>query len=359
MRKKKNKLIRKKQRAKNDSATVSNRVAAIIAAKKRRLSGKRRMCQGMCFSLPTLEDPFNDGRKKLDIKTKKTKNNNADQKVKRVAKQKIAPAHDNDLDKKSTSRLEDTNHQLRQSAIAASNQGVSEHLGCPSKFLIMCLNSIETELRNEGVFGNEEGKPLFIDRWGVEFWKCYSEGKDVLEICGSSLTVEQISWIASTAADEITRKEKEGLSLPTPSLLFLVPSQENAVKVRSVCKPLKGLGVHTVSLHAGASIDHQILGLKSCEPEFIVSTPERLLELISVKAIDISGLSFLVVDGLEMLMKCGSFDATKSIMKLISKSQHNTVVVSHNLDDGSHLLEKLLCGKSSIRRLLSDDSVVS
>lgn len=34
--------------------------------------------------------------------------------------------------------------------------------------------------------------------------------------------------------------------------------------------------------------------LKSCEPEFLVSTPERLLELISMKAIDISGVSMLV-----------------------------------------------------------------
>nr|GEV70825.1 DNA/RNA helicase, DEAD/DEAH box type, N-terminal [Tanacetum cinerariifolium] len=42
-RKKKNKSIRKKMRS--ESNKVSNRVAAIIAQKKRRLSGKRRMCQ--------------------------------------------------------------------------------------------------------------------------------------------------------------------------------------------------------------------------------------------------------------------------------------------------------------------------
>jgi len=34
--------------------------------------------------------------------------------------------------------------------------------------------------------------------------------------------------------------------------------------------------------------------LKSCEPEFLISTPERLLELVSLKAIDISGISMLV-----------------------------------------------------------------
>lgn len=34
--------------------------------------------------------------------------------------------------------------------------------------------------------------------------------------------------------------------------------------------------------------------LKSCEPEFLISTPERLLELVSLKAIDISNVSMLV-----------------------------------------------------------------
>ena len=35
--------------------------------------------------------------------------------------------------------------------------------------------------------------------------------------------------------------------------------------------------------------------LKSCEPEFLMSTPERLLELVTSKAIDISGVSLLVI----------------------------------------------------------------
>lgn len=198
--------------------------------------------QGMCFSLPTPEDPFNDGLRKLDLKTKKIQkvlSSKADQKVKRDIKQKITRSLVDSLDKKFTALPEESNCQLRlDSTVLTNKEQVSEHLGCPSKFLIMCLNSIESELRNEGLFGNEEGKPLFVDTWGVEFWKCYSEGKDVLETRGSSLTVEQIAWIASTAADDMARKEREDLSLPTPFLLFLVPSQEKAIKVCSLCMNL-------------------------------------------------------------------------------------------------------------------------
>ncbi|GFS43024.1 P-loop containing nucleoside triphosphate hydrolases superfamily protein [Actinidia rufa] len=118
VRKKANKANRKKQN-KKESSSVSSRVAAIIAAKKRRQSGKRRNCQvlellmeecerdknlelnissegavtsglslpfslpmcetiteasgGMCFSLPTPENPFNDKHEKMDFKGKETK----------------------------------------------------------------------------------------------------------------------------------------------------------------------------------------------------------------------------------------------------------------------------------------------
>ncbi|MFS8031905.1 hypothetical protein Hanom_Chr17g01551391 [Helianthus anomalus] len=60
--------------------------------------------------------------------------------------------------------------------------------------------------------------------------------------------------------DTITKKEKEGVSFTSPYLLFIVPSQENTTHVRAMCKPLKVFGIHTVSLHSGASVDHQVHG---------------------------------------------------------------------------------------------------
>lgn len=90
--------------------------------------------------------------------------------------------------------------------------------------------------------------------------KCYSSGKDILDTSGLSSTDEKIAWVVSSAADSIARKEKEGLTLSSPYLLFLVSTQEKATQVRSMCKPLKALGVHTVSIHPGASLDHQIQG---------------------------------------------------------------------------------------------------
>lgn len=365
--KKKNKERRKKMQ--KEGSSVSARVASIIAAKKRRLSGKRRMCQGMCFSLPTLDDPFNDRNGKLEFQKKETKNKPSARKNEKAFVKGKMKGIEND-------KAMSMGSEIRKSLISNNNLGIDqekakvqmngkagrgrqrqarENMDCPSKFLMYSLNEIEKALRHEGTYNDDEDESLFVSPWGVEFLKCYSTGKDILETSGSSCTTEQIAWVVSMAADIIVRKEEEDLSVPSPSFLFLVPSQEEAVKVRMVCKPLKALGIHTVSVHPGSSIDHQIHGLASCEPEFLVSTPDRLLELVSLKAIDISGVSFLVVDGVESLYNGGCLNALKSIRQSISGSLRT--VVFNNFFSGAcvPVLQNLLLG--SICRLSIDQSI--
>ncbi|KAD2093505.1 hypothetical protein R6Q59_008751 [Mikania micrantha] len=324
---KKNKSIRKKLRS--DSAKVSNRIAAIIAQKKRRQSGKRRMCQGMCFSLPTPEDPFNDKQLNLDSKKKdktvKTKKvwpskevNNSTENRKDALQNKGKANGDHQTNGKNQ---EQKRAKVKKVSIQLDKENTKDE-GCPSKFLISCLKTIQNALHHKETF--ERGKPLFFDQWGFEFWRCYSSGKHVLETNGHA-TMEQIAWIGSAAVDTITKKEKEGVSFTSPYLVFIVPSQEKATRVRDVWKPLKEFGVHTVSLHPGASIDHQVHGLKTCEPEFLICTPDRLLELVSMKAVDISGVCSLIIDGLESSSGDAYLDSIKSIQQHISVDPHTVV----------------------------------
>ncbi|KAK6933494.1 DEAD/DEAH box helicase domain [Dillenia turbinata] len=414
---KKNKSNRKKKR--NESTAVSARVAAIIATKKRRKSGKRRICEillsckleegmgllchtfayppepapfpissitsadGMCFSLPTPDDPFNDRQGKPDPKRKQAKKDSCSQAIQKVSATKTDKASKKE-DTEKDSLEEDEEEQVMKTVMESKNEkmqlpifepnGVKiklikkcgllsaqygkAHLDSdfPSKFLILCLSSIQNALLNDS--GHCENiKELFVSRWGIEFWKCYSANLDILETTGGCSNEEQIAWMVSSAADTISRKEKECLSIAYPFLLYIVPSRERASKVRSVCKPLKALGIHTVSLHSGASLDHQVHGLKSCEPEFLVSTPERLLELVKLKATDISGVSLLVVDGLETLCKDGHLDTIRSIRQLISAST-NSVVFSESFSPASaQAVQHLSVG--SFCRLSLNNSVAS
>ncbi|XP_019055847.1 PREDICTED: uncharacterized protein LOC104612510 isoform X2 [Nelumbo nucifera] len=350
IRRKKNKENRKRMR--KESSAVSARVAAIIAAKKRRKSGKRRICEGMCFSLPTPDDPFNDGHESTSFNRKKTKKSDPLQRGTGVSrsdngampKKDVSSRNPRKVEKREDQKEKAANQKNEQIKLLASNsvkgQRISISLGktksqlfgnsevcgqqrgphgnseSPSKFFVLCLNAIQSALQHASAFNCDIGRPLIANIWGAEYWKCYSVGLDIMETTGAC-SIEQIAWMVSTAADTIARKEKEGLSIASPFLLFLVQSQEKAMKIRSVCKPLKALGIHTVSLHPGASLEHQIHGLKSCEPEFLVSTPERLLELVSLKAIDLSGVSLMGVEVLEKMPRSKLYFQPRKVLFVV------------------------------------------
>lgn len=207
--------------------------------------------QGMCYSLPTPEDPFNDryaNEETNKIKEKKQKpaktdrgkviNGNTETEKKKTDMAHLRRGKYLGVDKEQmidgVQQDDDMNitkikaHLARKSG---KNGNSFETQECPSKFLILCLNSIQNALRHDRGSFTDVDKPFFVDTWGVEFWKCFSLGKDMVDASGACSTAEQIAWITSTAADTIARKEKEGLSIPIPFLLFLVASKEKASMV--------------------------------------------------------------------------------------------------------------------------------
>ncbi|GAB2222638.1 hypothetical protein Droror1_Dr00016758 [Drosera rotundifolia] len=341
-RRKQNKERRKKFHKDSDSSSaVSARVAALIAAKKRRKSGKRRQCEGMCFSLPTLEDPFNDKQGKKDATTNKAKKTKVSRELLKTNGhiQKERPlGYQKSMDKllsKQSKMVKSGNDQhlmvpcdkIKSVNIAKTGKE-TQTLKNPvalSKFLLLCLQSIRDSLLGDRELDTEQQNTIVADKWGVQFWMSYLAGKDVLDTSGTNPSVQQIAWVVSVAADAISSKDEQDGSFTNPALVYLVPSQKDATKVRSVCKPLKAFGIHTVSLHPGATVDHQIHGLKSCEPEFIVATPERLLELVSLEAIDLSGVSLLVVDGLAEICETGSLNVLTRVRQSLSENSRMVV----------------------------------
>ncbi|PAN16009.1 hypothetical protein PAHAL_3G025900 [Panicum hallii] len=343
---KRNRVRRKRLRSSENA--VSARVAAIIASKRRRKSGKRRGCEGMCFSLPTPDDPFNErhGKKHKD---EEATDDTADAAV--VAKDDN-PKKDPNTKKQPPAKA---GTKTKSKAIRERATETEVDFDRPSKFLVVCLNAIRDAVAPEDGGGSIHG----AGDWGVELWRCCSAPapSDVLDTGGSCATVEQTAWLVSTACDIIARKERLGMVVSCPFLLHLVPSQEKAARVRSICKPLKPLGIHSVSLHPGASIEHQISGLKTCEPEFLIATPERLLELMSLKAIDISGVSMMVIDGLQYFLDLSVSDKIFSIRDAISSILQITIFTDPSDQSVASMAKNLLCGR--ITKLSINDSVSS
>jgi hypothetical protein len=210
---KRGKVRRKRMRSSENA--VSTRVAAIIASKRRRKTGKRRGCEGMCFSLPCPEDPFNE----------------------RHGKKRRTDDDDADADHKSKGK--DSKKQPKERAMSGSNaipvrktkaeEDRVEH-DRPSKFLVVCLNAIRDAA---GASDGDSGSIHDTSSWGMELWKscAASPPVDVLDTSSAYATREQTSWLVSTACDIVARKEKLGVVVSCPFLLYLVPSQENAVQV--------------------------------------------------------------------------------------------------------------------------------
>lgn len=221
--------------------------------------------QDLHFSLPTPEDPliYRRGKTEPSRKRKTSSKENMNSAETRVGSLWKGPLNDNDVcsDIQEQEVMKPENVENRMSALVTSigfmgpeiainvgkptcriikwdgpNHSWKEHdaesnTGCPSKFLIMCLNSVQNALQQNDDFSTEGDRPFFAYSWGFEFWSCYTKGTDVLEMNGDDSTIEKIAWITSTAADTISMKEKEGLSFNGPFLLYLVPSQDKACKV--------------------------------------------------------------------------------------------------------------------------------
>ncbi|KAJ1404226.1 Pre-mRNA-processing ATP-dependent RNA helicase prp5 [Sesbania bispinosa] len=197
VRRKKNKKLRKKN---NDTSSLSAKVASIIAAKKRRKAGKRRMCQGMCFSLPTPDDPFNDRHEQPELKTKGSKKKTHSRKDETVPRNgKSAHGRKDAVDGNVSQKL---NEQTGKESVTANNN-LGQKCKFPSKFVFWCLSAIENALRHGDAYTDGEGNSFFLNSWGLEFSKCYSTGKDLIETSGASATTEQIAWVVSAAADTL------------------------------------------------------------------------------------------------------------------------------------------------------------
>ncbi|GJN07000.1 hypothetical protein PR202_ga24785 [Eleusine coracana subsp. coracana] len=330
---KRNKVRRKRLR--NSENAVSSRVAAIIASKKRRKSGKRRGCEGMCFSLPTPDDPFNDryGKKRKveepeepaeEIVEATAANDVHPEKKKKglsAKKQPSAKAGAKGLSKTKSKGIRE---------LATEEEGPADY-DRPSKFLVVCLNAIRDAVApgDDGSGGGIHG----AGDWGVELWRSCSAAApcDVLDTSGACATLEQTAWLVSTACDIVTRKERLGMVVSCPFLLYLVPSQEKATQVRSICKPLKPLGIHSVSLHSGASIEHQVSGYVFVQ--------------------------ILVVDGLKSFMDFDVGDKLCSIRNTILSKPQITVFSDPCDKNVATTARNLLHGR--IARLCINDSVPS
>ncbi len=144
--------------------------------------------------------------------------------------------------------------------------------------------------------------------------------KDVLGIAptGSGKTLAFVLPIIQMLGDKEVKKSR------APEALILAPTRELVQQIVEVFKeygtaakfPLKPMGVH-----GGVSINPQMKALFGVR--VLVATPGRLLELLELKALELSKVEMLVLDEADKMLNLGFRDEMNRIMGLLPATRQN------------------------------------
>jgi ATP-dependent RNA helicase DeaD len=109
-----------------------------------------------------------------------------------------------------------------------------------------------------------------------------------------------------TAAFGLPSIEKIDLFSASPQLLILCPTRELCMQITRDLENFSKFisGIRITSIYGGASMDQQIRSLRQGS-HIVVATPGRIHDLIRRNRIDLSGISTLVLDEADEMLKMG------------------------------------------------------
>jgi len=155
-------------------------------------------------------------------------------------------------------------------------------------------------------------------------------------LAGKDMVVQSQTGTGKTAVFAVTILQRLLINPPSNSAikaLVLVPTRELAVQVETQAKELaKNLPFNTLSVFGGVGYDEQEKQLKK-GADIIVATPGRLIDFVKSKKVDLSGLSFFVVDEADRMFDMGFMPDVRFILqKSPSKDKRQTMIFSATLD---------------------------
>jgi ATP-dependent RNA helicase DeaD len=123
------------------------------------------------------------------------------------------------------------------------------------------------------------------------------------------------------------------LSIKKPQVLVLAPTRELAIQVaeafQSYSRHLRGF--HVMPIYGGQSYNIQFKQLTR-GPQVVVGTPGRIMDHLKRKTLDLSGLTTLVLDEADEMLRMGFIDDVETIMKDMPE-KHQTALFSATMPD--------------------------
>ena len=147
----------------------------------------------------------------------------------------------------------------------------------------------------------------------------------------------------------ILQRLAAGSAARAPRALVLTPTRELAAQVAQSARDYgKYMPLKVMQVFGGVNINPQISGLRSgCD--ILVATPGRLLDLAQQRAVDLSGVSVLVLDEADRMLDMGFIHDIKRIIKLLPSKRQNLLFSATYSEDIRGLAERLLSNPLSIQ----------
>jgi ATP-dependent RNA helicase RhlE len=147
----------------------------------------------------------------------------------------------------------------------------------------------------------------------------------------------------------ILQRLAAGTATRAPRALVLTPTRELAAQVAQSARDYgKYMPLRVMQVFGGVNINPQISGLRSgCD--ILVATPGRLLDLAQQRAVDLSGVSVLVLDEADRMLDMGFIHDIKRVIKLLPPKRQNLLFSATYSDDIRGLAERLLSNPLSIQ----------
>ena len=136
-------------------------------------------------------------------------------------------------------------------------------------------------------------------------WPVVLGGRDCIGLAetGSGKTLSFLLPARTHLESQVLARRDSGGDVGGPVVLVLVPSRELAVQISKEFKQFRcGLDYHVSSVYGGESVERQKRYMKC---DVLVATPARLAHLVDLKYVDLSRVTYLVLDEADHMLHLG------------------------------------------------------
>lgn len=125
-----------------------------------------------------------------------------------------------------------------------------------------------------------------------------------------------------------------------PTVLIVTPTRELALQIAEVCQTVAKYTHHRVVVAVGGVSDKPQKSQIKRGVDVLIATPGRLLDLLSQKAVSLSGVGLLVLDEADRMLDMGFWPDVRTIMAA-TPSTRQTLLFSATLEDATFDIDEV------------------